>query len=218
MAKNINTPDYWDWRFASGDWEAKKGRSQTEGFASAQIRWVDLASDFAGTLLDFGCGMGDAMEVYRRAFPRASLMGIDISPAAIQRCRENYGSIASFSVGDFKSVPAVDAIIASNVLEHLDNDKEVAKWLLSQCQDLFIVVPYREHPRIPEHVNAYDETSFTTLSPGRYSYHVFSCPGWTPSGFRDLWWNIYCKNPVRAIVGRPTIRKNLQIIYHLKRH
>jgi hypothetical protein len=49
MTENVNTQDYWDQRFASGDWEAKKGRWQTESFARGQMKLIRLGDDFEGT-------------------------------------------------------------------------------------------------------------------------------------------------------------------------
>ena len=100
MSENVNAQDYWDRRFSSGDWEAKKGRWQTESFARGQTALVKLGDDFAGPLLDSGCGLGDAMPRYRERYPKAKLIGIDISSAATDIRRKKCGSIASFLSGD----------------------------------------------------------------------------------------------------------------------
>ncbi|MCW5558497.1 MAG: hypothetical protein KIT22_11790, partial [Verrucomicrobiae bacterium] len=93
---NINTREYWDARFASGDWELKDGRSQTAGFARAQIPRFGIPDDFAGTLVDFGCGLGDSFPLYRRQFPRARLVGVEISESAVASCQSRYGGLAEF--------------------------------------------------------------------------------------------------------------------------
>ncbi|MDX8412753.1 MAG: hypothetical protein R8J85_01570 [Mariprofundales bacterium] len=80
MDENINTKAYWDDRFSSGDWEEKRGRWQTESFAKGQIEHLKISSDFKGTILDFGCGLGDAMPIYRQSFPLAKLIGMDNQP------------------------------------------------------------------------------------------------------------------------------------------
>lgn len=93
---NINTKNYWENRFATGDWEDKLGRNQTRQFAETQKQYLKIAPGFSGTLLDFGCGLGDAMPIYRTAYPHASLIGMDISEAACRKCKEKYGSFAHF--------------------------------------------------------------------------------------------------------------------------
>ncbi|MGY6214038.1 class I SAM-dependent methyltransferase [Methylolobus aquaticus] len=214
--RNINTRHYWDNRFASGDWELVGGREQTKHFAEAQLRHLKLSESFSGTFLDFGCGLGDAFPVYRRAMPKASLIGIDISPSAVNKCQQVYGEIAEFRCGDHWSVPEVDVIIASNVLEHLTNDLEVARVLYERCKRLIIVVPYREEPRIEEHVNTYDKKYFTSF--GRQKTTIFASKGWSQYGWKGLWVHIYIKNILRPIFGRRKLRRRMQIMYQFQRN
>jgi hypothetical protein len=107
----------------------------------------------------------------------------------------------------------VDAIIASNVFEHLENDVEIAAHLLSKCKDLYIVVPYKEDHLSPEHINRYDETGF--LNFGKHDYEVFPCAGWSQCGLRDLWFEVYLKNIARRVVGKSIVTRNKQILFHL---
>jgi SAM-dependent methyltransferase len=163
--------------------------------------------------LDFGCGLGDAIPVYKENFPHAKLAGIDISQSAIEKCCERYGTIASFMQGDHNSVPDADIIIASNVFEHLTDDRGVAKVLISKCKSLYIIVPYKEVLSFPEHINTYDEHYFSEL--GIYDYKVFPCIGWSAYGLH-LWYNIYLKNIFRFILGKPLQHRRMQIIFHFK--
>ena len=214
MAENVNTKAYWDNRFASGDWEEKNGCWQTQSFARGQIPHLNIPRDFAGTILDFGCGLGDALPVYRQHFQKARLMGMDISSQAVELCRKKYGQWASFFQGTADDVPAgVDVIIASNVLEHLDEDIEVARILRGKCADLYIVVPYREAPLFGEHVHSYDRNHFSALGP--CTQKVFACRGWSSYG-RERWLQIYFKNVFRYLLCRPLRRRNLQILFHFK--
>lgn len=214
MAENVNTKAYWDNRFASGDWEEKSGRWQTQSFAKGQIRHLAIPRDFAGTILDFGCGLGDALPVYRQHFQKARLMGMDISSQAVELCRKKYGQWASFVQGTADDVPAgIDVIIASNVLEHLDEDVEVARTLRGKCADLYVVVPYREAPLFGEHVHSYDRNHFSALGP--CTHKVFPCRGWSSYG-RERWMQIYFKNVFRYLLRRPLRRRNLQILFHFK--
>lgn len=209
---NVNTRIYWENRFATGEWEEKRGREQTRQFAETQIKYLKITSDFSGSILDFGCGLGDAMPVYHAAYPRASLMGIDISEAAITKCKERYGSFAQFIQGDYSVVQDVNVIIASNIFEHLSDDIRVAAHLLTKCHDLFIITPYRE-TLIPgtEHINSYNDDYFRALGP--YDYTVFSSKGWRSHGWH-LWLNQYPKNILRPFLGKQIVRRKKQIMFH----
>jgi len=209
---NINTKEYWERRFATGDWEAKLGRNQTRLFAQSQVRYLKIPSDFPGTILDFGCGLGDAMPVYRATYTFASLIGMDISEAAIAECRNKYGNIAQFVRGTYTDVPNVDVIIASNVFEHLSDDVEMAGHLLTKCHDLYVVTPYRETLCVgTEHVNSYDEDHYRTLGP--YEHTVFASRGWSQYGW-NLWVHTYLKNTLRPLLGKRIARRRKQIMFH----
>ena len=208
---NINTKAYWEKRFSSGDWENKNGRKQTKDFALAQIRNFDLPNKFSGSILDFGCGLGDSFPIYKNAYPNAKLMGIDISISAIEKCKEKYGSFGTFISGTQEDVPMVDVIISSNVFEHLTDDIEIAKKLIEKCNKLFIIVPYKENI-LPgnEHVNTYDEFYFQEI--GTYDYKIFVSKGWGEHGL-TLIYEIYLKNILRLLFGKPLVKRSKQIMF-----
>lgn len=206
----INSKAYWDRRFSSGDWESKLGRKQTEYFARGQVVHLGLSADFDGTLVDFGCGLGDAIPILRNAFPRAHLVGIDLSSSAIESASARYGHLAEFIQGDDTVLLKADVIIASNVVEHLSDDESVLLSLLSKCSRLIVVVPYKEQILCNEHLRRYDEHSFRKLNP--ISWVRFPCFGWSQFGF-NLYYQIYFKNIFRALLGMPLRRRDLQILY-----
>ena len=72
---NINTKEYWDDRFGSGNW-GRGGRRQTFEYAKANVDQLRIPEDFNGTILDFGCALGDAIPVYKTKFSKE---GEDIS-------------------------------------------------------------------------------------------------------------------------------------------
>lgn len=213
---NINTKAYWDKRFSSGDWELKLGRQQTREFALAQIKHIDISRSFSGSILDFGCGLGDAFPIYKKSFPNAELLGLDISIEAIRKCIKSYGEMGNFICGSYLDVPEVDIIIASNVFEHLSNDKEIAKHLISKCQRLYIIVPYREEKLSifdNEHINIYNEQYFTDLSKD-VRYKIFNTKAWGKDGF-DLYYNIYLKNFARLFLGKKLQKRPRQIMFKI---
>lgn len=153
---NVNTKNYWNERFASGGWSAA-GSEQTRQYALANVRHIDLDASFSGTILDFGCAVGDAIPVYAEAFPRAQLFGIDFSQAAVAICRKRFDRLARFSNDDHNTITFKDVIVASHVMEHIEGDREIVRALLGKCRVLYVIVPYRETPLYHEHVNFYDE-------------------------------------------------------------
>lgn len=211
--RNINTQDYWDRRFGTGDWKAKGGFSQTRAFAESQISHLGLPDDFSGILCDFGCGAGDAFPVYRKAYPNAKLIGVDFSAEAIRLCREKYSDIAEFIEGDYGTVPHCDVLITSNVLEHLDDDKTAVSVLLERCTTLFAIIPFEERNFCGEHLRAYDEQSFADLFPIRKV--VFLSKGWSMFGV-SLWYQVYLKNIARFLLGRPLVFQRTQIIFEFR--
>ena len=213
MNAPINSQAFWDRQFADGCWERVGGPHQTRAFAEAQVRRLGLPPDFSGTLVDFGCGLGDAFPVYRRTWPGARLIGVDFSAAAIARCRERYGELAAFVQGEHAAVPCADVIVASNVLEHLAQDQTVAQALARRCRVLYVIVPYREQYLIDEHRRAYDRGAFPGLA--CQSLRVFACRGWSQYGWRALWWEIRAKNLLRPWFGRVPVRRRLQVLYRL---
>jgi hypothetical protein len=213
MKSNINTQQYWNRRFGSGDWADKGGYTQTRQFAEAQVSYFNLPREFLGGLCDFGCGAGDAFPVYRESFPEAVLYGVDFSEDAIRLCCARYGHMATFVSGNAGAVPHVDAIVCSNVLEHVDDDCTIVEDLLNRCRRLFVIVPYRERHLVSEHVRTYTENSFAQFSPVRKK--VFLARGWSAFG-RELWIGVYLKNIARWLVGRPLRYQNKQILFEFE--
>jgi len=214
MLININSKDYWDQRFSNGDWIKKGGPEQTKNFAFAQLKYLNLPKIFDGTILDFGCGLGDAILVFHNKFPNARLIGFDFSEGAINYCRRNYTNIAEFICGDFTVVPYTDVIITSNVIEHIPDYINVVRHLKSCCRDLYIIVPYNEIlTQNSEHFHSFTKNSFIGVLP--YTYKVFIAKGWSQFGF-SLFYNIYFKNIFRALLGKKLQKRNKQIIFHFQ--
>lgn len=213
LIRNINSRDYWEGRFSTGDWEQKRGRTQTAHFAASQVAHFKFSRDFSGSLVDFGCGLGDAMPVYRKFFPNAKLVGIDVSESAISKCKERYREIASFIRGTHQNCPSVDIIVASNVFEHLADDVEIAKALLGKCKELYITVPYNEFLLCPEHVRTYNEKYFQAL--GKSDFVIFPSKGWSEYGLSM--WKLVFKNLMRRLSGKPRQSRRMQIMYRFRR-
>jgi len=167
---NINTKGYWEDRFSSGSWN-DSGKKQTEEYAKANISAMNINPDFNGKIIDFGCALGDAIPLYKKFFPIAKIIGLDISEAAIEICRKRYGNIAEFYATETSEIPNAEIIIASHVMEHITDDEKLVSELLTKCSQLFVFVPYKETPLFVEHVNYYDENYYKNL--GKIDSKVF---------------------------------------------
>lgn len=212
IAENINSRNYWESRFSTGDWEHKGGRFQTASFAATQVRHFRFPREFSGLIVDFGCGLGDAMPTYNKFFPRATLIGLDVSKSAIEKCQLRYGNIARFILGTHQDVPGADVIVASNIFEHLSDDIQIARTLLNKCGELYIIVPYKENPLCSEHVRAYHENYFRDL--GDYEYTIFLSRGWSEYGRNLL--RLKLGNFYRRLFGGTVRSRRTQIMFYFQ--
>jgi SAM-dependent methyltransferase len=207
-----NTKEYWEHRFSSGDWEGKEGFKQTRNHAITQVPHMNICSSFKGTIIDFGCGAGDAFPVYRQTWQHARLIGVDISPSAIQLCKDKFNDIATFICGDIDVLKYADVIICSHILEHLDDDYEIVKELLRKCDKLIIIVPFREFPLYCEHVRSYDRDYFQEFKVKRIK--IFHKEPFSWSRFIKNA-KISVKNIIRHMKRENIHSRRLQILYEI---
>jgi len=217
---NINSKEYWDERFSSDNkksWRANAGENQTKTFAYEIVKRLKMNTDFSGTILDFGCALGDAIPIYKERYPNAQFIGVDISTAAINICIQKFGNIATFLAEDIDNIPPVDVIVISNVLEHLSDDKAFVDRLLNKCKDLYIAVPYDEQaPLHEEHVNSYNRHSFDYLNADK---EVYLCRGYAIRQILKSYVYIELKNIIRPLFKVPLYKGGLnrQILFHIKK-
>jgi SAM-dependent methyltransferase len=218
--------NWWESYFAvGGDWERHGGRRQTRVFAEYFMRHADLLGEENFSLLDVGCALGDALELFAAAFPKAHLYGLDFSPMAIARARQLLDGKAQLTLGDIDSVDGhFDAVYCSNTLEHFADYDKKARHLLKHCKRLFVLVPFRElrdgQPLRPvpteHHQHTFERDSFDFLVreglASRIDSSVFACPGaW---GWRRLEYALQVlKNLVRVALGRRWVWAPYQILY-----
>jgi len=117
-------------------------------FKSRRKYLIDLLKDAPkdSKILDIGCSSGIFLkDLEKLGFKTENLYGIDISEKAIQNCKAN--GIQHCFVMDAQNITiqeSFDIIVASDCLEHLEDDKKALKnWksLLKIGGEMYVFVP-----------------------------------------------------------------------------
>lgn len=77
-----------------------------------------LGADFAGRILDYGCGIGLVTAELSKLLPRAQLEAFDESAASIASVNPELGKRVRFCT-NFSELSTADVIVVANVLHHV---------------------------------------------------------------------------------------------------
>ena len=87
------------------------------------------------SLIDVGCGNGANLVAIQRALKVPSLVGVDVSDAALSEARRRVP--AEFAIMDLEKDPALDrvfdVVLTSQVIEHLHDDDGFLEKLRAMC-------------------------------------------------------------------------------------
>ncbi len=105
----------------------------------------------AGTVMDFGCGVGVLTTFYAKRFPRISFVGVDRSPVSISRAREQAKALGLDNVR-FECLDLItdslggsfDVIVASHALVQAEQDLGVPSRDWTTFERLFDVERQRQ--------------------------------------------------------------------------
>jgi hypothetical protein len=166
MAAPINSLEWWDSYFEA-QWEHNHGREQTRHFmtellnylSAREYNWIASARR---TILDWGCALGEGVDVLQSAFPGSEVSGVDFSRAAIDKARASYPRHRFLWAEDGSIGSEYDVIVTSNCLEHFPNPFGVAARHVEHARYLYLVlVPFEEpEPMAPSHVQRFTAGSF----------------------------------------------------------
>lgn len=115
---------------------------------TARYGWA--TKNIIGTkVLEIGCSSGYGLKFLKQV-KDLDYLGVDYDTKIIEYAKQNFGDIpnvnfqqADINVFEFEQY---DTIIAFEVLEHLDNGREIAQKLKNHCKRLLISLPYKEVP------------------------------------------------------------------------
>ncbi len=124
---------------------------------------------FSGdSYLDYGCGGGWGLSEIKKEKPHLNIYGVDISEYCISQNRKKYPTCNFLTVEEFtKSNFPIGHILSSHTLEHVDDPKNLAAYLLGRAgSTLTIIVPYKNSwSDCAEHLWRFNRRSFDFLKP-----------------------------------------------------
>ncbi len=174
--EKVNSKEYWEERFVSGDWDHYDGDLQSAFFSQIALdafpAWLDQElARHEWTIFDVGCAEGGGTAVLARRFPSCHTVGIDVSEAAVKRAEKKY-PFCQFLQGDvYTQKKTADVIFVSNVLEHLQSPAENMRSIVGMAKCHAILIhPLHDTLALDEHFHVFDEEFF----PLRIGDHVLS--------------------------------------------
>lgn len=128
---------YWDQRYTKGGTSGAGSYGRLAQFKAEVLnRFVD--ENKIGSVVELGCGDGNQLALFR--FPR--YLGVDISPAAIARCRDRHGND---STKTFRLAPELGSergqlALSLDVIYHLVEDSVFENYMrqLFAASDRFV--------------------------------------------------------------------------------
>lgn len=173
--KEINSKEYWDYRFET-DWKERGGEQQSSFFSDIAIEampeWMKkVLSDNHLSFCDWGCALGDGTSVLKSSLGIANIVGVDISSSGIDIARSKYPGI-EFIAGDFlEMLPSrqFDVLFTSNTLEHFSQPWSVLEKLSPiVTRHIIIMVPFQEYDWLEEHFYTFDYNSIPSALPSGF--------------------------------------------------
>jgi SAM-dependent methyltransferase len=103
------------------------------------------------SVLDAGCGDGSLLAMIREAFPRATLVGVDVSARALDfAARQVDATLMRLDLEHERLDAAFDIVIANETLQFVRDDRAVIAKLAKMCKDRLILLVYdvdiRDYP------------------------------------------------------------------------
>ena len=174
MDDNPNTAGHWDDVYTK---EGTQDKIRLDYIRAsllcrwAAVRWHELNRQIA--VLDVGCGVGESRKIIEGAIPDVMVHGVDISPIAIEYCREecapgenmpepDESPETRFQVADAENLPHADGrfdvVWCGETIEHTSDPEKAVKELFRVAGEWGLVIislPYRGRNRDPDHTHEF---------------------------------------------------------------
>lgn len=144
--KKVNDHEYWNERYATGDWEKYGGDQQAAFFAELAMNafpeWlVRKMNEEALSVRDYGCARGSGTAFLAKHFPTCMFTGIDFSEDAIAFAKEQFNN-CDFETGDLYTMelPPCDVVFSSNTLEHMRAPKKILCKLVESARKYAVIL------------------------------------------------------------------------------
>ena len=162
---NEQNSKFWWNEYFKKKWDNLDGRKQTRFFMQTIVSnlpnpVINKISKYR-SVLDWGCALGQGVDVLTKTFTKTKIFGLDFSTIAIDKAKELYPKYNFYSDPLEKINKKFDCIIASNCLEHFSDPLKVLKNHLEFTNYIYILLtPFEEINRIESHKITFYKKSF----------------------------------------------------------
>jgi tRNA (cmo5U34)-methyltransferase len=103
--------------------------NEVEGCREAYIKMAELVPDGTETILDLGCGTGLELEEIFKRLPHVSVVGIDLTPAMLDRLEQKYhGKNIKLICGNYFNIElgenTFDLAVSFQSMHHYTHDEK----------------------------------------------------------------------------------------------
>jgi 2-polyprenyl-3-methyl-5-hydroxy-6-metoxy-1,4-benzoquinol methylase/glycosyltransferase involved in cell wall biosynthesis len=156
MSREINSKKYWEEHFKT-KLETYREKKRTEYFMQLIIenlpenvkKYIDNRDI---SILDWGCALGQGVNLLQNRFPNAKVKGLDFSETAIKKAKSEYSDLNFTSESLSELNEKFSVITCSNCLEHFADPSPCFQEHLAHTKDIYVaLVPYKEENCIEGH-------------------------------------------------------------------
>jgi len=119
--------------------------------------------------IDVGCCFGHSTNSLKTLHP-GDWSGLDFSKRAVNEARRLFPEITFHHSKNFNMLPVCgkfDSVVCSEVIEHVEEDKELIKGLLGITKNVLIMTTPNRAVNDPGHIRVYNESSLAKLFDGK---------------------------------------------------
>lgn len=157
---NINTPDYWNRKW---DYDRLRYRKHYDLFDDI-VKLIPKNSK----VVDLGCGTGTLLNKIKNEVKNVDATGVDFSYIALNMLRDDIHKVKCVLPETKFKNKSFDVAIATELLEHLDDDEKMIEEMRRIAKKVIVTVPNNFLPPEvePEHLRTYTKESLNKILKG----------------------------------------------------